>query len=347
MHVWKCRLCCSPATWVCFGRTHYCAPCHTRLSAAPAEAPPPVACPGRPACAQPLPAGQSTHHNGPDPACEQLYACGACSSGGRGSGRGGDGAAAAGAPATSRNLLLNPSAAAGTTGWLDLYSVGHVWSTERSEVRLSPAVRHNFVSTFAPCVMAQVVDLSRAVRRPDEAAIAVSAAFRARTDCPSWYTLEAAVYDAALGELEYRTTGKVAAPADCWEPARHVVGPAPAARYVLICLRGSDGRCWAGRYGSKATDCAVRVLLGGAPRRTSWPTCPRAAAAAAAATASAFSACRPWVRASAWWPRLKTSAGCGRGASSWMPTAAWGGGARRGGGVGGGRCAETAKAHRG
>jgi len=263
-HLWKCRLCCSPATHVCFGRTHYCAPCHARLSAAPAEAVP-VACAGRPACAQPLPPGRSTHRNGPDPACEQLYACGACTSGGQGGGGGGPGAAAAAAPATSRNLLVNPSAAAGTAGWHALSALGRGWSTEASALPLSPGVVRNFVSSYITSVMAQVVDLSAAVRRPGEAVVSVAAAFSARTDCPSWYTLEAALYDAACGELQYRTTGRVPAPADCWMPVRHELGPAPAARYVVICLRGADERCWAGNYGSKATDCACRVRLGGVP----------------------------------------------------------------------------------
>ncbi|OSX76996.1 hypothetical protein BU14_0166s0036 [Porphyra umbilicalis] len=258
---------CSACEAPFFGGTAACAREHDRDALPPDERVCPactvsVACAGRPACVQPLPAGRSTHRNGPDPACEQLYACGACTSSGQDGGRGGAAAAAA-APATSRNLLVNPSAAAGTAGWHVLRALGQAWSTEASAVPLSPGVRRNFVSTYITCVMAQVVDLSAVVRRPGEVVLSVAAAFSARTDCSSWYTLEAALYDGACGELQYRTTGRVPAPADCWMPATHELGPAPAARYVVICLRGADDRGWAGDYGSKATDCACRVRLGG------------------------------------------------------------------------------------
>lgn len=29
-HLWKCRFCCSPAVWFCWGNTHFCEPCHQK-----------------------------------------------------------------------------------------------------------------------------------------------------------------------------------------------------------------------------------------------------------------------------------------------------------------------------
>lgn len=46
---YKCRYCCSPAVWFCFGSTHFCEPCHSGWSGKPGGLKPQV-CPGRATC---------------------------------------------------------------------------------------------------------------------------------------------------------------------------------------------------------------------------------------------------------------------------------------------------------
>ncbi|GAB0493712.1 hypothetical protein MMPV_004997 [Pyropia vietnamensis] len=340
-HLWKCRLCCRTATRVCFGRTHFCEPCHDRLSAragGTARLPPAIPCVGRSACGQPLPAGAEgggeTHRNGAEPVCEQLLACGACLSHSAGGAT-----AAPPAGGASRNLVVNPAAANGMVGWVSLSRSASHWSTERADLPpASSTTRTNWVSTYYTCVMAQVVDLRASVRHPGTAAVSVSAAFAARSDCESWYQLDAALHDERGRMVASASTGEMTAPADCWERTGVVVGPHPTARYALVCLAGADRRFWAGRYGSKVTDVELTT-----PSPVGRPTAARRRRApplepGAGVMLSRVTAVRhllrggvPACRSAAPPPAVTVAAAAlVAGTGSWLPGAAVRGGATRG-----------------
>lgn len=255
-HVWKCRYCCRSAEFVCHGTTHFCRRCHERSSALPsADTLPPIECPGAPACATPLPRGRERHANGPAHTCEQVLRCLLCASDPTGVGVRTDVDAGNASP----NMVFNPSAAHAMRGWTRHPHL-QAWEVERSEVpfRAQPT---NFVSSYYRCGMVQVVPLSRFLTRPGEACIEVSARYMARTDCPSKFALEAGVFSGELNELARFSSGSLSAPADFWEPVKHIFPPHARAAYIVVSVQGQDERMWSGNFGSKVTDISVRCLL--------------------------------------------------------------------------------------
>lgn len=255
-HVWKCRYCCRSAEFVCYGTTHFCRRCHERNSTRERgrRGPlPPVECPGAAACATPLRPGQERHANGATHDCEQILRCTLCASDPTGVGVRVDLAR------MSPNMVFNPSAAHGMLGWTRHPRL-RPWEVELSEVPFREEPR-NFVSSFSLCGMAQVIPLATFLTRPGSARIEVSARYMARTDCPSQFALEAAMYSAELTELARFSSGALSAPADFWEPVKHIFAPHALAAYVVIALKGRDERVWSGNYGSKVTDISVRCVL--------------------------------------------------------------------------------------
>lgn len=259
-HEWKCRYCCNVASFVCYGTTHLCESCHKRNDAhirtgADHSTLPPILCPGRPACELSMRTTQDRHENGVSHNCEQVLRCTLCSSDPLGVGLRESEAN------TSPNMLYNGDASHGTEGWTK-HPYNDRWRIELSDVRFR-ADEHNFVSSYTWASMSQAVDLHRFLLRPEHARLQVSARFMARTDCPSIFVLKAALYDSNFEELESMTSEELSAPADFWEPVSHVFEPRERARFVLVGVSGKDSKGWAGEYGSKVTDVAVRVLFNG------------------------------------------------------------------------------------
>lgn len=315
--VWKCRYCCQPATHVCYGNVHFCDPCHDRNSErvqqlqvwkqeerlarrngknnnrcrmeppSPLE---PIPCPGKDCpFPKPLLSSSSTsdngnnlavglsntsssstsdfHTNGSTANCEQVDTCLICQS------------------STeeqelqhlgSHNLLSNPSGGLGLQGWQQL-NRRRSWQVEDSDWPVNPLTTTNFVSSFEPCIMSQVVDLGRLapdlVSRHQEVeaglpfrtydfAVEVSARYQARTDCPSVFRLEAIALDRNQRPLQRLQTAALEAPPDHWGKAELVLEHLSLERikYVAIVITGKDQRFWNGNYGSKASDCSVRIL---------------------------------------------------------------------------------------
>ncbi|CAN8074529.1 unnamed protein product [Agarophyton chilense] len=112
--------------------------------------------------------------------------------------------------------------------------------------------------------MVQVVDLRQFVRDPSQVIVQFSARFMARTDCPSEFRLEAAMYSEQAQELNYMSTGEpLEAPADYWDEARLLSNPVENACFALLAISGKDRRFWNGLYGSKVAECCVRVVVDG------------------------------------------------------------------------------------
>jgi hypothetical protein len=137
--VWKCRYCCRPANFVCYGNVHFCESCHERNTkrvqqqqdrqrqqqypAATAAPPPlePIPCPGGAACPFPKPRNasqsenqQQYHVNVPTSDGEQIYGCTLCQSAARNV----DGTSSRWhIPEGSRNLILNSSGQDGLRHW--------------------------------------------------------------------------------------------------------------------------------------------------------------------------------------------------------------------------------------
>lgn len=258
-HVWKCRYCCRPSNYVCYGTVHFCHSCHDRNSQRVTNqrrgttGPPPleaIPCVGGDQCKYPMQQGSDRHLNGPSPTCEQVYACVMCHSA--------PDRAASHVESGSRNFIVNPSGELGLQAWQQLGQAP--WIVETSEIPVSETVTTNFVSSFAWCIMGQRVPLHRFVNDASSVRIEVSAKFMGRTDCPSVFLLEAIVFDAQRRVLHSISTPELDAPADFWEKTSLVIEPTPGAHEVAICIRGKDRRFWRGNFGAKVAECSLRIL---------------------------------------------------------------------------------------
>ena len=275
--IWKCRYCCRPATIICYGNVHFCKDCHDRNgqqntnNRRPMIAP--IPCPGK-ECTYPKPpriqddnGGEQQqqertsefHSNGPDPDCEQVYACMHCQS---------TTSDQQEEEVGSRNLLQNPSGHQGLQGWRQL-NRRMSWRVEESNLPVNASTTTNFVSSFHECVMSQQVNLSDATMDLQESfdtnnfRIQVSARYMARTDCPSVFKLEAAlVSHLGARTIQHLATSVLDAPPDHWAKATLTLENVSLqeANILYIIIRGKDRRFWSGNYGSKVAECSVRVL---------------------------------------------------------------------------------------
>lgn len=254
-HVWKCRYCCNPATFLCYGNVHFCKPCHDRNPKNVHAIPCSGAC-----CTFPKKEGQTSHLNGPQRECEQLYYCAWCESH---SSRVGNIERSG-----SRNFIVNHSGEEGTRGWHSIrtreryFSHHHheMWRVENSEVRADPHTHTNFVSSFYWASMMQTVPLHQYVRDPSSIQIEVSSKFMGRTDCPSVFRMEALVTN-SNGRIVHRVgTSELTAPPGVWERATLTIDPVADAHEVSMIVYGKDTRFWAGNFGSKVCHCSIRVL---------------------------------------------------------------------------------------
>ncbi len=247
-HVWKCRYCCSPASFVCYGNVHFCKPCHDRKNPKLEEVEE-IPCRGA-SCTFPKPQGQTTHSNGPSRHCEQVYYCAWCKSSSSNH--------ALDESTGSRNFIVNPSGEEGARGWRQVGM--RMWQVENTEVRVDPLTHTNFVSSYTWAGMMQTVPLHEYVRDPSSVRIEVSSKFMGRTDCPSVFRMEAIVTN-SHGRILHRVgTSELTAPADYWEKATLTIDPVNGAHEVSMIVYGKDIPYWAGNFGSKVCHCSIRVL---------------------------------------------------------------------------------------
>ena len=272
-HVHKCRYCCRPSSFVCYGNVHLCEDCHAKNGQLVAarrrrgagsidtasnrpqlEAQP---CPGGEACPHPMPAGQDRHSNGPGVENEQVYCCAWCDSDPTTTTTG------AGREPGSRNFITNSSGQEGMRGWRQL-NPRMAWEVERDAnnavVVDDSIVTTCFVSSYDWCVMAQQVPLHQYVADPASVRIEVAAQYTGRTDCPSVFRMEAVLLDVYNREIGRKGTDVLDAPQDAWERTSVVVEPTAGLHSVVMIVYGKDRPFWQGRYGSKVADCCVRVL---------------------------------------------------------------------------------------
>lgn len=250
-YVWKCRLCCREAKFVCYGGVHLCEGCHMRQEGGGEERLARLTgqeCLGAGRCALGGLAPGERHLNGIGVECELLLGCMVCESGGGGLGREERG---------SPNMVRNASGEEGLQGWVRLSRMS--WQVERSELPLRAGV--NFVSGYAWCVMAQVVDLGRFVRDPGQALVEVSARYMARSDCPSVFQMKVDLLDGRGTEVAGWDSEVQHAPPGGWEKVRYVFEPTERARLAVVVISGRDERFWAGEYGAKVAEISVRVLF--------------------------------------------------------------------------------------
>mmetsp|Transcript_320 Transcript_320/g.771 ORF Transcript_320/g.771 Transcript_320/m.771 type:complete len:654 (-) Transcript_320:84-2045(-) len=307
--VWKCRYCCQPATHLCYGSVHFCQCCHERNSTRVAEfsssgsrilgvRPPPlqpVPCPGVDQCGFPKPHptnggtdGDSDddcrHKNGSIIECEQVYYCVLCDSAGRRhywSSHHDDFNIRPGSP----NLVRNPSGAEGLEGWQQTPRAGvaSMWKVEQSELPLNEGTTTNFVSSFQPCIMSQVIDLDEIlnVEVPTSVQIEFASRYTGRSDCPSIFAMQAVVLADQNDSQPNRqpvilhrqsTPTLQSPPGDYWErtvldldiqyrnPDTNIESTQLRPRFLKIFVMGKDTRFWQGRFGSKVADVSVRII---------------------------------------------------------------------------------------
>lgn len=251
-HVWKCRLCCSRATYVYYARVHVCTMCHNRnnLRHHPISTP----CPGRPTCTLPLPHGVSRHRNGLDIGSEQILSCTICETGGLIAMRisppiqHGD---------RSRNMVFNASGEYGLRGWTELTGLG--WRVEQA-ANLCDGQTSNFISNHNWCVIAQVIDLAKFIRFKTKAFLEVSSYYRGCAGFPSVFRLQVAQLSSQFRELSFIATHGLDTLHHSWEKARHVVKLTDSTRYVVVCIWGKHTLPLAGHFGAKATNVNLRII---------------------------------------------------------------------------------------
>jgi len=254
-HVWKCRYCCKPSSFVCYGNVHFCDRCHARNSQrarnrSGGTGPPKlegIPCSGE-SCPFPKPEGCNQHSNGSALSCEQVYFCASCDSGHT---------TFVEIPG-SRNFIINPSGEEDTRGWK---SGNHSrWVVEDMNIPVDGSTRTNFVSGFQWCTMAQTVELHRYMRQPSTARLEISAKFMGRTDCPSIFKMEAVVTNSQRRIIHRTSTSQLTAPADFWEKATLTIDHIDGAHEVTMVVHGKDARFWQGNFGSKVCHCSIRIL---------------------------------------------------------------------------------------
>ncbi|CAJ1961223.1 unnamed protein product [Cylindrotheca closterium] len=189
------------------------------------------------------------HSNGSSADCEQVYTCLICQSSDQEQ-------PTRDAPG-SDNLLTNTSGQLGLRGWKQL-NPRCSWQVEPSDWPLNAETTTNFVSSFAPCLMSQLVDLRRLAAalllsdhetepplfRTHDFAVEVSARYQARTDCPSLFRLEAIAMDQNQQPLQRLRTEALDAPPDHWDRAESVLEYfcLEEVQYVAIVILGKDKR---------------------------------------------------------------------------------------------------------
>lgn len=239
-YVWKCRYCCRVAEYVCYGSTHLCSHCHglndRRERHGTELQPTPCTCPNL--------TEQEKHSNGPDLSCEQVLSCIACET------------EPPQSQFTSRNLIYNGNAEHALRAW---HQITHsAWSVERSE---NPSFStYNFVSSYNLHVAAQIVDLTRYLRRFD-LGIEVAARYMGRTDCPSHFRLRAVALDISGVKVADLRGDRKQCPPGYWEREVLTFAGNERIRYIVVFLEGQDDRFWQGWYGAKVTDVSVKVKL--------------------------------------------------------------------------------------
>jgi F-box associated region/RING-like zinc finger len=264
LQIFKCRYCCQPADFVCYGTVHVCTPCHDRNSARVRQqgngtngAKRPmlsaIHCPGS-SCFFPKTNGAVFHQNGNSAKCEQVYYCAGCES----SATSLSAAFLPLIPPGGPNWIQNPSGETGNINHWTPHQRGTTWKVETSED--GPNTASNFVSTYYPCIMSQSVPLVQYVTNPDIVTIEVSARFRGRHDCASVFRLLVTRQNRLGHTIEQRDTGNMAAPVDAWERTSLILTPMADTHTIVMTILGQDRPFWAGNFGSKAKDCSVRVL---------------------------------------------------------------------------------------
>lgn len=255
--VWKCRYCCQPSKYVCYGTMHFCQDCHDRnseLVSRTLSGPPnlnALPCPGE-SCAFPKPRGCTHHNNGSTAASEQIYHCAACESS--------LSQFQYHVEAGSRNLIGNHSGQNGFEGWQNGRPRFMQWQIEESEIPASSSSSTNFVSSYYWCVMSVRVPIHKHVRQPSLARIEVSCKYMGRTDCPSVFRMVAIVLDSYDNELYRVETDTLDTAADHWERVSLILEPRVGLHDVIVFFLGKDKNFWQGTFGAKVAECSVRVL---------------------------------------------------------------------------------------
>ena len=253
--IWKCRYCCNPSTFLCYGGRHFCASCHDRNGKLLRRGLGPQSIDGIPCagekCKFPKPVGRDRHSNGPSIDCEQVYKCIACETS--------VSVHTFQEVAGSRNFIVNPSGEDGMRGWRTI--PGHQpWAVETMETPIDDKTRCNFVSSFNWAGMAQIIPLHRILRNPSRGRLEVSAKFMGRSDCPSVFELMVIVQNSQQRVIYESSSPVLVPPADFWENISVVIEHIQGAHELIMIVRGKDNQFWAGNFGSKVCHCSVRVL---------------------------------------------------------------------------------------
>ena len=169
----------------------------------------------------------------------------------------------------SANLLTNPGAEDGFTGWTITQNGGSGWLAGTHPTPVSGTRLWN--TSYAWCTMHQTVDLLAAGysaslldAAPEiRASVYVGWGHGGIGSTPTgYYEVRAELLDAADAVVASWTTGETAIvfPKPWFEVSHSFAGYPAGARKVRLTLRGYDGTLyWAGHYGPQFDEAAVRV----------------------------------------------------------------------------------------
>lgn len=161
----------------------------------------------------------------------------------------------------SDNLLVNPHGQEGFQGWRRL-TINDSWQVETSTTPYNEHITTNFVSTHFWCEMEQTVNLTKSENSSPStsSSVQVAASFMGHAECPSVFRLSAEFLDAQGTVLHKQSTRILSTANKAWQRTALLLPPTLGAASVKMILHGKDGQLRPGHYGSKVTNCSVRII---------------------------------------------------------------------------------------
>ncbi|KAG7323129.1 hypothetical protein KOW79_012831 [Hemibagrus wyckioides] len=168
-----------------------------------------------------------------------------------------------------RNLLKNPNAEDGFTGWNIIENGGDKWVVENM---FSPhpdeTVTKCFVTSYLQCIKSQLIDLEKEGYNPafmDEIQpdIVISDWYAPRWDCGSVYEIRVELLNRKKKTVQFFQPDPVEFPQwndQQWEQMTYTFKDyGPGVRFIHFKHGGRDTQFWAGHYGIRVTNSSVEI----------------------------------------------------------------------------------------
>nr|XP_023649311.1 F-box only protein 6-like isoform X7 [Paramormyrops kingsleyae] len=167
-----------------------------------------------------------------------------------------------------QNLLKNPKADEGFSGWKIISNEGDKWIIEPESSFPDKRVQKYFVTSYGSCIKSQLIDLSKEGYGPylmDEIQpdIVISDWYSPRYDCGSRYEICVELLNHKQKIINRFRPNRVVFPQwneMQWQQMTHVFrNYGPGVRFIKFTHGGRDTQYWAGWYGIRVTNSSVEI----------------------------------------------------------------------------------------